>query len=181
VSVRSKRAGFAGVTKLRKTLRRLDPEITSGVREVVRRGANAILSDAKRNAESAKYGKLPGIRETGDMIDSMSIKYSPDGFTAVIGPSAEDIKNLANIKEKTLKSGGLTKVTLRKKDARWNAIKGYWAEFGTKGDPSRNIDPITPAPFMAPAFDVNKDWISKDARKATKKAIDDAVRMTTDD
>ena len=174
------RKGYSGVTKLRKTLRRLDPEITADVREVVRRGANAILADAKANARSADYGSLPGILDTGEMIESMSIKYSPDGFTALIGPAAEDIKSLANVKEKMLKSGRLSKVTLRNKEARWNAMKAYWAEFGTKGDSSRNIPMIRPTPFMNPAFDANKAWIAKDAVKATKKAIEAAVRTTTD-
>lgn len=181
MSGRSKRAGFSGLTKLRKTLRRLEPEITSDVREVVRRGANSILADAKNNARSADYGAELGIMDTGAMIDSMAIKYSPDGFTALIGPAAEDIKSLANVKTKLLKSGRESKVSLRSKEARYNAMKGYWAEFGTKGDPKSNIPPIQPAPFMGPAFDVNKGWIAKDARKAVSKALADAVRSTGDE
>ena len=181
MSKRSKRAGFAGVTKLRKTLRRLEPEITSGIREVVRRGANAILYDAINNARRVDYGLEPGILDTGAMIDSMSIKYSTDGFTALIGPEAQSIKNLANVKTKLLKSGRESKISLNSKRARWNAMKGYWAETGTKGDPSLNIPPIERKPFMAPAFDANKAWIARDARKEINIVLSSVVSTTTDE
>ena len=180
MSTFNQRKAFSGVTKLRKTLRRLEPEITSGVREAIRRGANSILYDAKQNAESVDYGKEPGIRETGDMIDSMAIKYGNDGFTALIGPAAEDVKTLGKIDARMLKSGAESKVTLRSKAAKWNAFKGLWAEFGTKGSSKHNIPAVTPAPFMQPAFDVNKGWISKDVNKAVNQALADAVRTTTD-
>jgi len=180
MSTRSQRKGLSGVTKLRRTLRRLDPEITSEVREVVRRGANSILFDAKQNARSADYGKEPGIRDTGDMIDAMGIKYARDGFTALIGPAAEDVKTLGKVNEKVTKRGAMTKATVRSKKARWTALKGLWAEFGTKGVPSKNIPPVTPAPFMQPAYDTNKSWIARDARKATGDAIAAAVRATSD-
>ena len=180
MSTFNQRKAFSGVTKLRKTLRRLEPEITSEVRESIRRGANAILFDAKQNAESADYGKEPGVRDTGDMIDSMSIKYGNDGFTALIGPAAQDVKTLGKIDARMLKSGAESKVTIRSKDAKWNVFKGLWAEFGTKGSPKNNIPAITPAPFMQPAFDANKGWIAKDVNKAVSQALADAVRTTTD-
>ena len=180
MSTYRQRKGFSGVTKLRKTLRRLDSDVTSEIREVIRRGANSILHDAKANAESANYGKEPGIRDTGDMIDSMDVKFGRDGFTALIGPGAESIKGLKAVKEVRLKSGKLSKVTIRNKRARRNVFKGLWAEFGTKGDPTQNIPKIVPAPFMQPAYDVNEGWIKKDLGKAIEKALANAVRSTSD-
>jgi len=57
------KSGFTGANKLRKTLRRLDPEITSGVKLAVKVGSENISDTAAHIA----YAK--GIYDEGDLCD----------------------------------------------------------------------------------------------------------------
>lgn len=155
-------SSIRGVTKLRKFLRRVEPNIASGVKDAINRAAKTIHFDALKNADRADYGKLIGIREYGDMIASIGIKYGRDGLTAVIGPGAEDLHLTG-------------KTSIRGKEARWNFNKGLWAEFGTKGDPKRNIPRIPPAPFMNPAYEMNAKHIQKDVHRAVEIALERAA------
>jgi hypothetical protein len=183
LSTTRQRRGFAGVNKLRKTLRRLDPEITKDIKVVLSRGAKAIHRDAVNNAETANYGQIPGIRDTGDLIRSIGIKYSRDELSVLIGPGAGDatLKNLGPQAAKLTKTGKQTKASIRNREAQWNAMKGYWAEFGTKGDPSRNIPAITPTPFMNPAFDSNKAWLRSEVKDAVSKVLASVSAGTSDE
>lgn len=176
MSTARQRSGYRGVNKLRRTLRRMDPEITEGIREAIKRGATEIEKDAINNARTADYGKIPGIRDTGDMINSISSSISRDGFSAIIGPEAKRARaGFQKVTEKFTKKGARTAATVKNKQARWNIFKAYWAEFGTKGNPAKNIPKVIPAPFMRPAFDVNRDKIWRDCQKATEKAIRQAA------
>jgi len=126
----SQARGYSGVTKLRKTLRRIDPELTKGVKTAIQQGSETIHFDISLNAQSHRF--------TGDMIDSISIKYGRDGMTSLIGPGAKWVSvskspfNTALITEKNAWGA-------------WQFFKAYWLEFGTKGAPDRNI-PAQPAP-----------------------------------
>ena len=155
---KTSRSGFSGVTKLRKTLRRLEPESVKKIKVAFNNGAEAIQFDAMSNAMGE------GLIDSGDMISSISIKYARDGLTAVVGPGADVIK--------VNKSPFNTNLYVSAK-SKWHAaqfFKAYWAEFGTKGDPSRNIPPQRATYFMAKAYDMNKRRIRRD--------IDHAVDVT---
>lgn len=149
--------GYSGLTKLRKTLRRIDPETTAGVKESIQRGAEAIETDILINGQAHRI--------TGDMLGSVAIKYGRDKLTAVIGPGASSISVNKSPFSTTLY------VTNTSKFNAWQFFKAYWIEFGTKGAPSRNIPPQPAKPFVQPAWDSNKTWLISDVKAAVKKAI----------
>lgn len=75
MSTARQRRGYAGVNKLRRTLRRLEPEATAGIRKVLERGAQGIEADM-----------MIGIpKDTGETAAHISYKLSRDGLTARIG------------------------------------------------------------------------------------------------
>lgn len=162
------KSGFTGANKLRKTLRRLDPEIVSGVKLAVKLGSEDISNDAAAIA----YSK--GIYDTGDLIDSIEVQLGREGLTALIGPGAKRLKISKSPFNTTLY------VTDRDKYGAWQFFKGYWAEFGTKGDPANNVPPQTPRPFMQPAYDANKGTMSTQIQKAVNRALRVAVASTSD-
>lgn len=160
-----KRSGFQGVTKLRKTLRRLEPEAVAGVKAEIARGAQSIKDDAVRGARTLDK---PGVG-TGDMIRSITYSLGRDGMTALIGPGADRLKVTKSPFNTTLYK------TKKDKESAFNFFKAYWFEFGTKGYPKRNIPPQVPKPFMNPAWDMNKDNLIKDIRKQVAKALAEAA------
>jgi len=166
----SSKSGISGTTRLRRTLRRIDPEVTRQVRDVVDEGLQAVVADAIQ--------LVP--RDSGDLARSIDYKTARDGLTGVAGPGAQ----AAEIKRR--RSGSAFGVTDRKnrpvrlskrnKNLFWQFLKGYWIEFGTKGAPEKNI-PAQPArPFMRPAWDMNRTWIMGRARKAVARALERASR-----
>jgi len=74
-------------------------------------------------------------------------------MTVLIGPGADRLKVSKSPFNTTLYK------TNKDKEAAFNFFKGYWFEFGTKGDPKRNIPRQRAMPFMNPAYDSNKEWI----------------------
>lgn len=160
-----KRSNFQGVTKLRKTLRRLEPEATAGIKAKIARGAQDIKDDAVRGARALDK---PGIG-TGEMIRSITYSFGRDGMTALIGPGADRLKVTKNPFNTTLYK------TKRDKEAAFNFFKAYWFEFGTKGYPKRNIPPQLPRPFMNPAWDMNKDVLIKEIRREVANALTEAA------
>lgn len=153
------RSRFSGVKKLRRTLRRADPEITKDLKAQFKRDAETIADDAA----AAAYVK--GIYDTGEMIDAIQVKMGRDGLTAVIGPGAKVIRISKSPFNTTLY------ITQRDKDAAWQFFKGYWAEFGTKGYPERDIPAQPPRPFMQPAFDANKDRVAMTVKRNVRIAL----------
>ena len=151
--------GYAGFNKLRKTLKRLEPESKAEIVKVFESGASDIERDAIGGAYSA------GLYKTGDMIEAITVKYGREHMTAVIGPGADRVKISKSPFNTTLY------VTDRDKRAAWQFFKGYWAEFGTKGSAKHNIPPQQATPFMQPAFDANKDHISRSVQAAVGKVI----------
>lgn len=139
------RSGLRGVGKLRRTLRRLDPETTKELREAVEEGAEAMLQDM-----------VQGIpKDTGDTAALLDKRVARDGLTARVGM-----------------------VTAK---AKRDGYVARFIEFGTKGDPKRNIPPQPARPFMTPAFDLNKDWILTRARKGISLALERAARGPDDE
>jgi len=149
--------GYAGLSKLRKTLRRIEPETTQGVKDSIQKGAEAIEADILINGQAHRI--------TGDMLNSVAIKYGRDRMTAVIGPGAASISVNKSPFNTTLY------VSQKSKFNAWQFFKAYWIEFGTKGAPSRNIPPQPAKPFVQPAWDSNKTWLISDVKAAVKKAI----------
>lgn len=156
-----RRSGFQGVTKLRKTLRRLEPEATKEIKAKIARGAQDIKDDAVRGARNLDK---PGVG-TGEMIRSITYTFGRDGMTALIGPGADRLKVSKSPFNTTLYK------TKRDKEAAFNFFKAYWFEFGTKGYPKRNIPPQPARPFMNPAWDMNKDDLIRDIRAEVAKAL----------
>lgn len=146
--------GYSGMNKLRKTLKRLEPESVKGIKTELASGAESIWMDAVVTLQS----KLSG-NGYGDLVASMTIKYGRDGLTAVIGPGAKTVT--------INKSPWNTRLYVKDKQKHeaWQFFKGYWFEFGTKGYPEKNIPEQRPQPFMQPAYDGNKNRIFKNIQK----------------
>lgn len=157
-------SNFRGVAKLRRTLRRLDPDVTEGIKRTIENGARDISNEAAYRANSL------GLFDTGDMIQSITYKLGRDGMTAVIGPGAKHVKISKNPFDTT------QYVSRPSKQSAMNFFKAYWAEFGTKGDPTLGIAPQPATPFMNPAYDNNKDWIVRKTRQGISAALRDATR-----
>lgn len=149
--------GYAGITKLRKTLRRIEPEATDQVRKAIDKGSQAIEADILINGQSHYL--------TGDMLNSVAIKKGRDGMTAVIGPGAASISVSKSPFDTTLY------VTQKSKFNAWQFFKAYWIEFGTKGTPAQNIPPQPAQPFVQPAWDSNKTWLIADVKAAVRNAL----------
>lgn len=139
MSTARQRRGYAGVTKLRRTLRRLEPEVTIGVRNVLEKGAAAIEADMLIN--------IP--KDTGDTASFIQSKVARDGLTARVG----------FIDKKNREAG----------------FKARFIEYGTKGSPKQNVPPQPARPFMAPAFDANRDWIVEAAKKEIGQVINEVA------
>lgn len=160
MTTRRQRAGFAGVTKLRKTLRRLEPEAKQGIKDSFRDAAERIHYDSLVNLRSKVSGE-----GSGDLAASIGIKYGRDGFTAVIGPGADTVK----INKSPFNTA--LYVSKRAKHDAWQFFKGYWFEFGTKGNPGKNIPPQPARPFMNPAYDANKGELMRDLQGVIAKTL----------
>lgn len=160
------RSGYAGISKLRRTLRRMEPESTDGLRKVMSDGATAI-------EETMLYlGREHHI--TGDMLQMIEQKKGRDGLTYVIGPGAKSISVSKNPFDTTLYKTGISKRRAMQ------FFKAYWIEFGTKGYPERNI-PAQPAqPFVNPAYDANKGKIARRVREEIRAVLRDVTSGRAD-
>jgi len=168
--------GYAGVDKLRRLLKKIDPEVVAGVREKVEEGAQAIEADMMMGAPV----------DTGELRYSISYKLSSDKLAAYIGPGADraniikhGLKTTKTTKKgtasllKTTKSGNLTSATIADQDARMQLYKANWVEYGTKPHGSHPGQPARP--FINPAFDQNRDWLLRDMRVELDKALTRAL------
>lgn len=152
----SRARGYAGLSKLRKTLRRLEPEAAEGIKTSFKHGAELIQYDIIQNGLQHRI--------TGDMLRSVDVKMGRDGLTAVIGPGASRIRIGKSPFDTTMYKSA------EGKHQAFQFFKAYWIEFGTKGYPERNI-PAQPAqPFVQPAYDANKGWIVRN--------VQDEIRAT---
>ncbi len=178
-SSRAQRRGFEGVTKLRKTLRRLEPEATQELKNVTIEAGEMLKFLVLGNVQAN------GLIWTGDMAQWVDSKLSGDKLTVVVGVGAGNAhirKNgFAGVTAKYTASGNLTKATVRNRDARWAMYKALWAEFGTKGASfSYNGRAVTIPPqpatnFHQKAFDQAAPRIRQQAGLALKNILRDAV------
>jgi hypothetical protein len=157
-----------GVNRLRRTLRRAPDEISDGVRQVVRDGAEAVRLDAIARVQPTSIKR------------SIETKYGRDGLTALVGPSAKAADLAAR---KNQRAGGArsafgaarrssVRLSKAKSEELFQFFKAFWYEFGTKGVPSRNIPPQPARPFMRPAMDVNRRYFTEESRRAIRRALD---------
>lgn len=169
-----RRSRVEGPNKLRQKLRRIDPAVTQELKNVLRDGLNRIHRDAVSLAPV----------DTGDLRESIEVNLSRDGLSGLVGPgakAAELVRRTTGSEWGRVIKGGKRrgqKYNMRKatKQQLWQFYKGYWAEFGTKGNPKKNI-PAQPArPFMRPAYEVSKAWIGRRAADSINRILDKVSR-----
>lgn len=110
----ARRSSFAGVNRLRRTLRRIDPDARRLVQKAVADGAEAIRQDAR--------ALVP--RDTGDLARGIDVALGRDGLTAQIGISP---------------GGGK-----KRRAARADLFYARFIEFGTKGGNGQPARPARP-------------------------------------
>jgi len=162
----SRARGYAGMSKLRKLLNKMDPEARDLVADVIKDGAQAIETDMMIGAPV----------DDGDLVQSISHKLGRNGLSAYVGPGASRASiskmGFGQSQRRYTKAGNLTSATIRDDHARFQLYKAHWHEHGTKphgnhpGQPSR--------PFINPAYDANASWI----KTRLKDAIDEALRIS---
>ena len=180
-----RRSRVRGVNKLRRTLKRIDPEVTADVKTAIREGAEAIQADAIK--------LVP--KDTGDLARAIDYRVSSDGLAAVVGPAARAAEI---VRRKTGSAFKASQVRLSKRNKKlmfefykgwWIErgtkgstkrtipfYKGWWIGRGTKGSTKRNIPPQPARPFMKPAFDLNESWILGRVKAGINKALDRASK-----
>ena len=107
----------------------------------------AVRDSAETMAQTAR--ELVPVR-TGALRDAIQVAIRRDGLSAAIGPGVRS-KKLAK-----------------------TVFYAVMVEFGTKGDPSRNIPPMPAQPFLNPAFEMNRDKAVARTRAAINKAVREA-------
>lgn len=165
-----RRSRVQGVNKLRRTLKRIDPEVTADVKTAIREGAEAIQADA--------INLVP--YDEGDLARSIDYRVSSDGLAAVVGPAARAAEI---VRRKTGSAFKASQVRLSKRNKKlmFEFYKGWWIERGTKGSPKRNIPPQPARPFMKPAYDLNESWILGRVKAGINNALDRASRGAGND
>ncbi|MEP3114923.1 hypothetical protein [Nisaea sp.] len=160
----SRRSGLRNVTKLRRKLRRMPDQIEKHVRPALVVVATATAVDAASIVR----------KNYGDLAASIEPNFSRDGLSALVGPGAKGVKaerrvGRARARGKQLNLSGANQ------DLLFQAHKGAWIEFGTKGSPSKGIAPHPAYPFMAPAWDMNRSF----GIALVRDAIDAALASIT--
>jgi len=103
-----------------------------------------IRNSIERGAAAIEADMMINIpKDTGDTAAKISSKVSRDGLTAQIGFIG--------------------------KKAVEGAYVARFIEYGTKGH--GNVPPQPARPFMAPAFDANRDWIASEAQAQIRKVL----------
>lgn len=161
----NKRHGLQNVSNLRRKLRVMEKMLDErAIPPAIRDSAIDIRDTAVRNAPF----------DEGDLAAAVEYKMSPDGLAAVIGPAAKSVavaKAVRGSPFATRTMDAAKQLTRLSKKKLFQFFKGYWAEFGTKGYPERNI-PAQPArPWMSPAFDTNRDKSVKRVAEAVNGVL----------
>lgn len=166
-STRRQRSGLRGVNRLRRTLRRINDTADDGVGAAIRTWSHKIAEDAKANAPEL----------TGETKESIEAIVSRDGLTSTIGPGARALRSTRRQGFSVFATRALN-LNLSKRNTRLLRAfyKAYWYEFGTKGNPAKNIPPQPAQPFMGPAYDANAEAMKADIRRAIRTTLERASR-----
>lgn len=163
----ARRSRIEGPNKLRMKLRRVDPSIKRGVQDVLRDGLNRIQRDALTFVPVG----------TGDLRDSIEVKLSTDKLSGIVGPGVKAAEIMRKKTGSEFATGSRkARLSKRNKVALFQFFKGYWIEFGTKGNPKKKIPPQPARPFMSPAYLMNREWIRRRANRAIEAALEKASR-----
>lgn len=158
-----KARGYVGLSKLRKTFKRMEPTIQHRIRKQLEAAGWEVMVDA------IMFARMQDLEQTGDLIRSIDFKVGSDGSTVVIGPGAAALTWQRRPWDNT--SQRAKNMSIKQKAMKWNFFKGYWGEFGTAGE-----YPQPARPFMNSAWESNAPGI----RIRLGKAVADAVRLTSE-
>ena len=170
----ARRSRVSGVNTLRRKLRRMPEDIQREIKDPLRDGLNRIGRDARSRAPV----------DQGDLRASIDVKMSRDGLSGIVGPgaSAAEIvrRRTGSVFGRNAKSGKNKGKPIRlskmNKHLYWQFMKAYWAEFGTKGNPEKNIPKQDARPFMGPARDTNIRGIRLRISKGVNRGLRRAAR-----
>lgn len=158
------RSRLVGANKLRRTLGRIDKTVTAQVRDAVQDVAEAVKWDAVERAPV----------DEGDLVRSIDYKLSSDGMSAVVGPGARAAEIVRKKAGSAFKSRMDIKISAKTKEGLFQFFKGYWIEFGTKGNRKTGVGKKAPRPFMKPAWDTQSEWAKTRVRVAVNRALKQA-------
>ena len=154
-----------GRNSLKRKLRRVAPAVTEEIAEELRIGAERVALDAR--------GLAP--RDQGDLAAAIERKESNRGLSQAVGPGVRGYEADRRGRRRVLR--GLTgTISAASRDLLFQFSKGLWHEFGTKGDPERNVPPLPATPFMGPAFRLNVGRIRQRVRRAIRTTLDRVSR-----
>lgn len=154
-------SGYGGLSKLRKTFKRMEPE----VRELVAREIKETARDVKKDAIGIAI--LKDIRDTDEMIRSIDYKMGRDGSTAVIGPGAAATAWQKKPWDNT--SDRAIRMSANQKHMKMQFFKGYWQEFGTVNRPEKRS-------FMGDAWEANEPGARLRISRAVQRALEISAR-----
>ncbi|CUW39288.1 HK97 family phage protein [Magnetospirillum sp. XM-1] len=172
--------GYTNVGKLRRLLRRLPDDLTEHVKVAIKEAAEAVYTDA--------VSAVP--KDSGELARAISLSTSPDGLSTRVGFSKRLSRtewNEAGWRAKFVEFGTKgyqaapmvisrrvkTDVPGERKSETLEVI-GYIrkrANSKTTSIGMRDV-PARPAqPFLAPAFERNREWAGARIREAIREAI----------
>lgn len=168
MATRRRFSSVRGIGKLRRTLSRIEKELSAPVAKVIEEGAEAIQRDAQM--------MLLPHRRTGALEISVDVKSGRGGFTAVIGPGARaaEIARTRVGSAFAVRSSNIN-LSNRNKHLLFQFFKGYWMEFGTLGPYGSDVGRQPARPFMVPAFHMNEAWIVGRLKPALATALERAA------
>lgn len=156
-------SGYRGLSKLRKTFKRMEPEVQKLITKELEWAGKEVKKDA------IGLALLKRIRDSGDMIEAIDDRMGRDKSSVVVGPGAGQVVWQKRPFDNT--SIMAAKMSIRQKHEKWQFFKGYWAEFGTKGPV-----PQKPRSFMNDAWDANEDKIRARMTQAVNRALEISSR-----
>ena len=165
----ARRSKVEGVTRLRKKLRRVDPAITSGIRDILKQNLDAMATTER--------GLVPV--DTGEMRNSIQVLVSKDGMTGIVGPgarAAEIVRKASGsefslVRNRGKRRGSYIKLRTGNKKLLMQFYKAYWLNFGTKGSAKRNIPAQSPLKFVEQTWAIHKPGLSQSMRAEINSAL----------
>ena len=156
---RRQKAGITGVSELRKLLRRLEPEYTNRLKQVIADQAEEVEFTMKKLAP----------RDEGDLVSSIATVIRPDGFKAVVGPGVRGA-TIAHRRtghyrgtEQIGKSGKKVTFSNSTNFDRFQYDKALWLERGTKKMGRKR--------FVAPTISIMAGRVNSAIRSEVKAVL----------